>query len=122
MRLEVIGIHPVDTDEPVHLVELKVTDLSGRLDVSEFTQEVPGQSADNWQVPWDEHFLTLDGKSVLSPSYPEDPPENPEVRVAFFFHFLNVAQPLLTPMGPVAMPPATERPPRLRFMKYEKPC
>jgi hypothetical protein len=39
-------------------------------------------------------------------------------RVAFFFHFLRLDRPLLTPAGPILLPPPTPRPDRLRFLTY----
>jgi hypothetical protein len=44
------------------------------------------------------------------------------IRLALFLHYLSPTEPLRTPAGPVALPPVTPMPRRLRFMKYEPPC
>jgi hypothetical protein len=68
------------------------------------TQEVPGQPEDNWQVPYDEQ--------------PLDKPENSWV---FFFHYLDLSRPLITPDGPLELPPVSSVPDHLREIKYEEP-
>ena len=121
MKMEVIGIHPVDATQPAHLIELRISEICSPLDIGVITQELLDQPRDNWQAPWDEHFLTDDGTNVLDPTWPEKPPDDNSARVAFFFHYLDLEKPLLTPAGPLAMPAVTETPRRLRFMKYEDP-
>jgi hypothetical protein len=43
------------------------------------------------------------------------------LRAAFFFHYLDLSQPLLTPFGPVTVPPESPVPPHLAAIKYEQP-
>ena len=44
-----------------------------------------------------------------------------DVRLVFFFHYLQLDAPLLTPFGSASLPRETPRPPRLDFMKYDPP-
>jgi len=55
MMFTVIGIHPVYIPVPCHLVEVEFSVHPVDIDWCEITQEIDGQSRENWQVPWDEH-------------------------------------------------------------------
>jgi hypothetical protein len=58
------------------------------------------------QVPYDEQVISeSDGKA----------------RVAFFFHYLDLSKPLLTPAGTLALPPPKKIPARLKDIVYEAP-
>jgi hypothetical protein len=114
--VEVLGVYAVpEAREPCQLIEVAVTDAF-EFDVGDFTQETPGQPRDNWQVPWDERFLNGAGDA-------EDPTAGAQgnVRLAFFFHDLDPARPLITPFGTVPLPEPTERPARLQWLQYEEP-
>jgi hypothetical protein len=115
-RIEVLGVHPVEADEPCHLVELVVHDSDGQFDIGSFTQEIADEPQDNWQMPWDEVVLDSDGGSVVSGDSPSG-----DVRIAFFFHYLDKNRPLVTPFGDVDLPGETPRPDRLAFLDYEPP-
>jgi hypothetical protein len=116
MRIDVIGVYPVAAPEPCHLIEVLIAEGNPGDAVESITQEIPGQPRDNWQVPYDEHFLTAD------PTNPEPPASETETRIAFFFHYLDLRRPLLTAAGPVQLPAPAPRPARLDFMHYEPPC
>jgi hypothetical protein len=110
--VEIVGVYLVpEAPEPCHLVELIVTEAH-EFNMGEFTQETPGQPRANWQVPWDERFLTPEGTEEAAQE---------TGRVAFFFHYLNPSVPLLTPFGPVVLPNPQERPTRLDWLRYEEP-
>ncbi len=116
MEISAIGIHPVEAADPCHLVELMIRG-TGDLDLMDLTQETHGERRDNWQVPYEDHLLSADGTSG---KYAPSPLRvRGEARVAFFFHFLDLAAPLLTPSGPITLPAASPRPDRLNFMQYE---
>ena len=123
--VEVIGLHLVDANEPCHLVELIVHDSTGPFDVGEFTQQMSDRSRDDWQVPWDEKILSSSGSEIAVDAWDIRDQESPywvgDVRVAFFFHYLDLDRPLITPFGEVSIPAATTRPERLDFMEYEAP-
>lgn len=101
-QVRVIGIHPVPADEPVHLVELAVEGDADDFDFGEITQEVPGQPRSNWQAVYDERDV---GKN----------------RFAFFFHYLDTTRPLLSPAGPLDLPPESPIPAHLQGIEYEQP-
>ena len=121
MRADPVGIYLVNSTEPCFLVELWLRDVVEPIDFGEFTQEIPGQPRDNWQVPWDERILNDDGTAGESAPFPGPLQARGNVRVAFFFHYLDATRPLLSPCGPIALPPSTRLPERLRFIDYEPP-
>jgi len=105
-KLTVLGVHPVTSEEPCHLIEIAVLGLEKELDFGQITQEADGQPRDNWQVPYDEQVLEeARGKA----------------RYAFFFHYLDLAKPLLTPFGPQQLPKPTKMPNHLKGIKYDPP-
>lgn len=124
--VEIIGVHPVDTREPCHLIELIVTGSTGPIEIGEFTQQIPGRVRSDWQVPWDERILDSSGSTIAADGWDLRGQESPHwlgsVRLAFFFHNLDCARPLQTPFGPQILPAVTSRPERLAFMKYRSPC
>ncbi len=44
-----------------------------------------------------------------------------DMRIAFFFHFLDLGRPLATPFGDVLLPAPAHRPSRLKWLEYEEP-
>lgn len=122
MNICVIGIYAVEALEPCHLVELEFDDFAGPIDFMGFTQEVAGQPQDNWQVPWDERFLDVLGEHELNSANPAAQPTAGHFRVTFFFHYLDIVKPLLSPVGPLQLPPPAPRPARLAFIQYDSPC
>ena len=105
-KAKIIGVHPVEANEPVHLIELLVEGDTDAFDIGEVTQEVPGQPRSNWQAPYDERVLEeSDGK----------------IRYAFFFHYLDFKKPLITPAGSLSVPKPTKQPAHLKEIEYESP-
>jgi hypothetical protein len=105
-QAKIIGVHPIEADEPVHLVEILVEGDVDNFDIGEVTQEVPGQPKSNWQAPYDERVLEeLKQKR----------------RYAFFFHYLDVEKPLLTAAGSLSVPKVTKAPEHLKDIEYESP-
>ena len=122
--VEIIGLHPVQASEPVYLLEILVRNSEGVFEIVKFTQELPGEPIDNWQVPYDEKILDADGDKVIADGFgAEDMPELwiGNVRLAFFFHFLDLSKPLMTPFGDVALPPESDMPSRLSIIEYQEP-
>jgi hypothetical protein len=105
-QVNIVGVHPIEADEPVHLIELIVEGDAHDFDIGEVTQEFAGQPKSNWQVPYDERVLEeSDGK----------------IRYAFFFHYLDFKKPLITPSGSLSVPKPTKRPAHLKEIEYESP-
>jgi hypothetical protein len=105
-QAKILGVHPIDADEPVHLVELLIEGGANVFDIGDVTQEVTGQPKSNWQVPYDERLLEDSGGRI---------------RYAFFFHYLDFKKPLLTPAGAVPLPKPTKQPVHLDDIVYESP-
>jgi hypothetical protein len=104
MSFRIIGVHPIEAAEPCHLIEVELSDGSAGFDWGEVTQGAPGRDRSNWQVAYDEQELDDNAN-----------------RWAFFFHYLEFNEPLLTPGGPVALPVETPLPEHLRHVEYDAP-
>jgi hypothetical protein len=102
----IIGTHPVPADEPVHLIEIELSGDSREFNFGEVTQELPTQPRENWQVAYYEQEVGRDGNRV---------------RFAFFFHYLDLEKPLLTPFGAVRLPAESRVPQHLQCMRYVQP-
>jgi hypothetical protein len=116
----VVGIHAVEeAPDPCHLVEMRLEgEGDERLDLRAITQETAGDPGSTWQTPSGEHLLDASGERGRPLDEEEVSGLAAPARVAFFFHFLRLDRPLLTPAGPVKLPPAAPRPERLRFLRY----
>jgi hypothetical protein len=122
--MNIIGVYRVAGREPVHLIEAEIKNCQGVLDMTAITQEIPSQPRSNWQVPYMEHLLNPQGTEILADDLQASlRPElwKGDIRLAFFFFFLDTARPLSTPFGEVRLPKETELPERLRIIKYEPP-
>lgn len=106
-QARIIGVHPVETEEPVHLIELLVEGDVQEFEIGEVTQDDPEHPKANWQVAYDERILEESKKKV---------------RYAFFFHYLDLQRPLLTSAGQLPIPKPTATPAHLQSIVYETPC
>ncbi len=102
----VIGIHPITADEPVHLVELEIVVNTEDFNFGEITQELQDQPRSNWQTVYD--LRELEGESGRT-------------RFVFFFHYLDTTRSLLSPVGPLDLPPESPVPEYLQGFEYEQP-
>jgi hypothetical protein len=132
MKYELLGVHQVDeAPDPCHLIELRlIPEQPGEtLDLALVSQESADEhdAPGGWQKPYDPHLLDVEGTAgrPLAGSDGGDGGDGGEhwivtapARVAFFFHFLRLDRPLLTPGGPRLLPRPTPRPARLAFLKY----
>jgi hypothetical protein len=105
-RAMIVGIHNVDADESVHMIELEIEGVVDAFDFGEVTQEIPDEEPDNWQVAYDE-------REAESP--------NANRRFVFFFHDIDFALPLSTPFGKIDIPDVTKMPDRLSDIEYDAP-
>jgi hypothetical protein len=101
--MKIVGLHPIEAPEPCHLIviDLESNDIP---DWGTITQAVANEPQNNWQVP-----------------YEEEPISDKPGHWAFFFHYLDLNQPLLTPSGPLDLPRTTSLPGNLESKKYEEP-
>jgi hypothetical protein len=104
--VKIIGVHPIEADEPVHLIEILFEGDTDAFDIGEVTQEVTGQPKSNWQAPYHERVLEKSANKI---------------RLAFFFHYLDFKKPLLTPAGSLPLPRPTKQPTHLLHIAYEAP-
>ena len=105
-QIRILGVHPIKADEPVHLIELVVEGSVEDFDFGEVTQEVEGESSDNWQVPYDERLLER---------------SEGRLRYSIFFHYLDLQKTLTTPIGAARLPSPTDVPQHLEEFAYERP-
>lgn len=104
MTIELLGVHPVDSAEPCYLIEMQIAPWDESFDWEEVTQEADDQPRSNWQVAYD-----------------ETPLDDAQTRWAFFFHYLDLSKPLLTPAGPCKLPAPTPLPAHLKHIQYLQP-
>ncbi len=104
MAARVLGVHPIPASEPVHLLEIDLGDMPAAFDWQGVTQEDPEIHRLSWQVAYDEQPVAEDG-----------------TKWAFFFHYLDLSKPLLTPSGPLLLPPESPLPVHLARIEYEEP-
>jgi hypothetical protein len=121
VKIDIIGVYPVEARELCHLVELWIHDLHGNVNVEQFTQEVAGEPKSNWQAPYDERVLNEHGTAQVGDRFPPKIAGKGSLRLAFFFHYLDLEKPLLSPAGPVSLPAPADQPERLDFLEYEEP-
>jgi len=95
-----------------------IHDYIGELDWGQITQSVASIPYANFQVPWLPHSLSLEGTSFEELDAIENQAINGDLRLAFFFHFLNISMPLETPFGLLSLPPETPLPLRLRDIQF----
>jgi len=120
--IEVVGVYPVAVAKPCHLIELVVRNTRGALTLTEFTQEIAGVPAENWQVPWQAQILDPTGSRVIAEgsALASETLWSGDVRLAFFFHHLDFSWPLLTPCGLANLPLPEDLPARLRVISYRQ--
>jgi hypothetical protein len=107
LRAKIVGVYPIEADEPVHLIELSIEGgaVDG-FDLGEVTQEMADTPRTNWQVPYDERVISE---------------TDTRARVVFFFHYLDLSKPLLTPAGELALPAPKDIPVWLKEIAHEAP-
>ena len=122
--ITLLGVHPIAGPEPVHLIELQIIGSTSPFNIGSITQEIPGETRSNWQVPFGERVLDATGTIILAdPFLQRDIPTlwQGDVQIAFFFHYLDLSHPLTTDLGPISLHPPTPMPARLSMMRYEPP-
>jgi hypothetical protein len=119
-KAKVLGVHPVEADEPCHLVELMVCDSDRSFNVDDLTQLDESVERSLLQAAYDERFLDAQSLEPLRLRWREQPDRN-EYRLAFFFHYLDLAKPLESSFGQLALPDPSPRPEHLVFMVWGPP-
>lgn len=107
--------------DDVAIIEVLVTDPDVAFKVVEFVQPDPSFPENNWQVAWNEKFLTPDGETVIG-EYLCDLPDMLQYRVVFAIHSWKPDLPLRSSYGELALPKIEPLPERLwRLAPYEVP-
>ena len=97
----------------VVLLDVRIDNCDERFRIDDFGQ--PGSD----QAPYLEVFLTPDG-TAIAPE-PTGPINGETIRVAFYLHFFDERQPLITSYGPVPVPATGQMPSRLRTLAPYEP-
>jgi hypothetical protein len=106
-----------DRFSDLYLIEVRIDNPDSQFDPGKFTQALPGFPRDSWQVAYDEKFLNDDGTEVI-----DRPPSSMGLRMGFFFHFVELEEPLTTPYGILRLPVPTRMPERLKqLFRYIPP-
>jgi hypothetical protein len=90
--------------EDLYLIEVEIQPANALVDWGKFTQFRPDTPRSNWQV-----------------AYAERPIDEASGRWVFFFHYLDLSRPLITPLGEQTLPRAAPLPSTLSDVKYEVP-
>ncbi|WP_143099482.1 hypothetical protein [Bradyrhizobium sp. cf659] len=102
--------------------EVQVTNPDARFSISDFVQADPSRPKEQWQVAWDETFLTTDGGTVIHIDRGHRLPEAKQYRVVFVIHFWKPGLPLSSSYGELQPPPVQPLPERLwRLAPYDLP-
>ena len=105
------------------LVELSVHDVDGACSIRDFGQAAGNELGKTDQAAYAEVLLSDDGTRLLTEPFDNidfDALRGQTARIAFFLHFYDPKQPLLTSYGPTLVPPRTPMPERLReIISYE---
>ena len=122
--IEIHGVYEVRAPQPCYIVEVSVRESEGELKLSEVVFNVKVGRRKTSQAPFEEHFLSEDGETVLGDyRYGWDHPDAwiGDVRLVFLMHYLKAGETIDTPYGPLTIPEPTKRPGRLKKIKYVSP-
>jgi hypothetical protein len=105
MHIEIVGNYRIGI-EPWRLIEIRQTGGEA-IDFDGIALPIPGFDRSYWQCPWEECLLSSD---VARADYH-----------ACFFLYVSSDEALITPAAPIRLPPVTDRPAHLDFMRFEEP-
>jgi len=121
-EVNLIGVYRVTEQPYAYLIELLIKAKHTEIRVNKFTQRREGQPEDNWQVPWDEKYLNIEGDTVIGDWFNAPKEVTDSTRLVFFLHFVNFKQPLISPFGDIGLMLPTAMPERLSaIIQYEEP-
>ena len=113
--ISLIGIYTYDAESKIYVVEMEINEKPRSVDFSRFFQKDDSLPESEWQVPYDEQYLTSDGKTILGDFFTEDKDMIPgdTTRVAFFMFLTDLSLPLSTPYGEIDLSDVKPMPERL---------
>ena len=104
------------------IFEVLVTNPDARFRIDDFLQADTSQPKEQWQVAWDETFLTADGETAIDIDHKRRLPELKQYRVVFVIHYWKPGLPLRSSYGELEPPPMQPLSERLwRLAPYELP-
>lgn len=120
--VNLIGLYSVDKNPDVTLVELLINKKASEIEIGEFTQQIENQPKRNWQAPFFEKYLNLEGTKIIGDEYNLPKETNETTRLTFFIYFLDVNKSLLTPFGPLELKEKVNQPKRItELIRFEDP-
>lgn len=120
--VEIIGAYYVDGHPDLSLLELIVHKPFNQINIIEFTQEIERQHFDNWQVPFNEKYLDLQGENIIGDDLVTPTELSRSCRLTFFIYFMDYDKPMITPFGKINLPAKTVAPERItRIVRFEEP-
>ena len=122
--VEIIGVYPVQAEEPCHAIELWVRGVTRPFSFGDFKQKALGKPKTMWQCAWLEHILSADGSKILAREAEASSKRElfqGDLRVMFFIHYLHPGRSLITPFGEVDLPTPAPLPGRLSIVQYDQP-
>lgn len=104
----------------LYLIDMTLNLDSDKIDWNEISVPETGVSPMNWQAPYLEQYLTLDGKEKLCELYDEPFPTVNPCRVVFFIYKCS-GKILRTPYGDFPLTDIEDTPKHLkRIVEYEE--
>ena len=118
-KIEIVGVYTVKRKPDVKLRECIIDCPPLHVDVSKFIHPLNNTPKLHWQAAYDEHYLNENGTEVIG-GFCDIPTEDTMfTRLAFFIHFVNFDNPLLSQFGKLRLPPESSMPKRLKnLIKY----
>ena len=115
-----VNYHCYNYNGDLYLVDMTLTIRSDEIDLLQMNVPEDGVSPMNWQAPYLEQYLTLDGKAKLCELYDEpSPPVNP-CRIVFFIYKCG-GKILHTPYGDFPLTDTEETPKQLKeIVEFEE--
>ena len=93
---------------------MQIQERPGFVDLSLFFQKDDALPKSDWQTPYDEQYLTSDGKTILGDFFNRNAIPGDMTRIAFFMFLADLSIPLSTPYGQFALTNVQPLPDRLK--------
>jgi len=117
-KIEIVGVYSVKRSPQVKLIECIINCPPTHVDMAKFIHPVNNIPKLHWQVAYDEHYLNENGTEVIG-GFCDIPTDILFTRVAFYIHFVNFDNPLLSQFGKLRLPAESSMPRRLKnLVKY----
>ena len=120
--MKLIGLYVVNENPDVTLLELSIDKKANEIDIGEFTQEIENEPRPNWQATFSEKYLDKDGIKIIGDDINLPSILTGTTRLTFFFYFLDINKPLITPFGQLLLTQRIAQPKRIKnLIVFEDP-